>query len=112
MKPSFTELRERLLVQKKVLADDDFGGLVEAFEDHKEVWAKVDFASSKDITGRPLKDLLKGTSSLRKSLYKVTLREDASLPEHIRFVRQDKVLQVISHPITSEAYTTLFAIEI
>ena len=112
MKPSFTELRERLLVQKKVFADDDFGGLVETFEDHKDVWAKIDFASSKDITSRPLKDLLKGTSSLRKSMYKVTLRVDETLPEQIRFLRSEKVLQVISHPIITESYMMLFAVEL
>ncbi len=112
MKPSFTELRERLLVQKKVFADDGFGGLAETFDDHKEVWAKVEFASSKDITSRPLKDLLAGTSSLRKSMYKVTIRVDEALPAQIRFLRGEKILQVISHPIISDAYMMLFAIEL
>ncbi len=112
MKPSFTELREPLLVQKKAFEDDNFGGVIESWEDHKQVWAKVEFASSKDITGRPLKELMKGTSSLRKSLYRVIMRLDTTFPEHIRFVRGEKILQVISYPIVEGDYMTVFACEL
>lgn len=111
MKPSFTELREPLLVQKKTFADDDFGGRVDRWIDHKQVWVKIEFASSKDITSRPLKDLIQGTSSLRKSLYKIVMRLDETLPEHIRFIRGAKILQVMSHPIIDGDYMTVFACE-
>ena len=111
MKPSFTELRERLLVQKKNSVADDFGGLVESYEDYKDVWAMVEFVSAKDITGRSLKDILKSSSVLRKSLYRVTLRLEEAFPEHLRFIRGEKMLQVISHPIKKEGYMTLYACE-
>ena len=80
MKPSFTELREHLLVQKKSLEDDGFGGVRARWEDHKSLWAKVEFASSKDITTRSLRDVVKGDPSLRKSLYRLTLRVDHQRP--------------------------------
>lgn len=111
MKPHFSDLRERLLVQKKELADDDFGGFSETWTDHKQVWAKVEFASSKDITTRPLKDLLQGTGALRKSIYRVVLRTDEAMPVDIRFVRKGKILQAISQPIAVGTYTTIFACE-
>lgn len=115
MKPSFTELRERLLVQKKVTQEDGFGGLEEVWEEHKPLWAKVDFASSKDITSRSLRDLVSGSSILRKSIYRVTLRYDKDLPEHLRFNRGGKILQTMSRLIQDSAegdYATVFAIEL
>jgi|GEM_PF-6568438 len=115
MKPSFTELREHLLVQKKVTQDDGLGGLKEVWEEQPPVWAKVDFASSKDITNRSLRDLLGSASVLRKSLYRITLRYNKALPEHLRFKREDKILQTISSPIhdsESTGYMTLFAVEL
>lgn len=115
MKPSFTELREHLLVQKKVTQDDGLGGLKETWEDCLPLWAKVDFASSKDITSRSLRDLLGHASVLRKSLYRVTLRYHKTLPEHLRFKREGKTLQVISAPVydsESAGYMILFAVEI
>ncbi len=115
MKPSFTELRERLLMQKKATQGDGFGGIEEVWEDHKPLWAKVDFASSKDITNRSLRDLVGGAASLRKSIYRVTLRHDKDLPEHLRFKRGDKILQAISHLIQDNDgsdYATLFAVEL
>lgn len=115
MKPSFTELREHLLVQKKVTQDDGLGGLREIWEEHPPLWAKVDFASSKDITSRSLRDVLGGASMLRKSLYRVTLRYHKTLPEHLRFKREGKILQVISSPIhdnENAGYMILFAVEL
>lgn len=115
MKPSFTELREHLLVQKKVTQDDGLGGLKEVWEDQPPLWARVDFASSKDITNRSLRDLVGGASVLRKSIYRVTLRYHKALPEHLRFKRESKTLQVISSPVhdTEQAgYMILFAVEL
>lgn len=115
MKPSFTELRERLLVQKKVTKEDGFGGVEELWEDHRPLWAKVDFASSKDITSRSLHDLVNGSPILRKSIYRVTLRYNSDLPEHVRFKRGRKVLQALSRPIQeglSSDYMMLFAVEL
>ncbi|NCP62201.1 MAG: head-tail adaptor protein [Alphaproteobacteria bacterium] len=115
MKPSFTELREHLLVQKKVARDDGFGGLKELWEEHPPLWAKVDFASSKDITTRSLRNVLGSGAVLRKSLYRVTLRHNKALPEQLRFKRDGKILQTVSCPIhesENTGYTTLFAVEL
>ena len=115
MKPSFTELREHLPVQKKVTQDDGLGGLKEVWQDHPPLWGKVDFASSKDITSRSLRDLVNGASVLRKSIYRVTMRYHKTLPEHLRFKREGKTLHVISSPVhdTAQAgYMILFAVEL
>ena len=111
MKPSFSELREYLLVQKKVFEDDEFGGQIKHWVDLKKVWSHVEFASSKDITHRPIKDLFKGDTPLRKSLYRVSVRLDNDLPEHIRFKRDNNFLQVIAAPFKEGGYMTFYTYE-
>ena len=112
MKPSFTELRESLLVQKKIMDDDGFGGLMEQWIDHKTVWGKVEFVSAKDITSRTLKDIIDNGSVLRKSLYRLTLRQDPELPSHLRIKRQNQMFVAMSRPIEDGQYMILYIMEI
>lgn len=112
MKPSFTELRESLLVQKKVMEDDGVGGLLEQWIDHKTVWGKVEFVSAKDITARTLKDIVDHGSALRKSLYRLTLRQDPELPSPIRIKRQEQMFVGMSRPIEEGQYMILYIMEL